>query len=231
MPKLAIISGTIPISAQGEEKTVLTPYGKVTVVIAHRWVFLPRHGLDPNNYVLPHQINHAAHFSALKALEVEKVIAVNSTGSLKRELQPGSLIVPHDFIFWGPNPTVFSRECQHVTPQLDDTLRDTLVRAAMACGGHVINRGVYWQTWGPRFETRAEIRLMSQWADVVGMTMASEAICASELNLPYAAICSIDNYANGIVEHPLSMEEVVSGAKRNAELMGRIIDVLLRDVA
>ena len=58
--------------------------------------------------------------------------------------------------------------------------------------------GVYWQTIGPRFETPAEIRLIAAHADVVGMTIASECVVAGELGLAYAALCVVDNLANGL---------------------------------
>ena len=63
--------------------------------------------------------------------------------------------------------------------------------------------GVYWQTIGPRFETPAEIRLMAAHADLVGMTIASECVVAGELGLAYAAVCVVDNLANGIGAAPL----------------------------
>ena len=76
--------------------------------------------------------------------------------------------------------------------------------------------GVYWQTIGPRFETPAEIRLIAAHADVVGMTIASECIVAGELGLSYAAICVVDNLANGIGASALSLEEMEADRDANA---------------
>lgn len=223
MTDLAVISGTIDLSTRGHLSTISTPQGEVTVIVTRKAVFLPRHGVDEHHYTLPHRINHAAHFLALKSMHIERVIAVNSTGSLNPALRPGMLVVPDDFIFWGPNPTLIEEECRHVTPLLDDRIRAELVSSAQICGAKVHDGGVYWQTWGPRFETRAEIDFMSHVAHIVGMTMASECICAAEANIRYAAICSIDNYANGITQNPLSMDEVLSGARRNESLLKKII--------
>ena len=50
--------------------------------------------------------------------------------------------------------------------------------------------------------------MMSQFADLVGMTMASEAIIAQELEMPYASLCSVDNFAHGLGETELTMEEI-----------------------
>ena len=70
---------------------------------------------------------------------------------------------------------------------------------AWAAGGEAPrDGGVYWQAIGPRFETPAEIRLIAAHADVVGMTIASECIVAGELGLDYAALCMVDNLANGL---------------------------------
>jgi purine nucleoside phosphorylase len=71
-----------------------------------------------------------------------------------------------------------------------------------------IDGGVYWQTIGPRFETPAEIRMIAPHADLVGMTIASECVIAGELGLEYAAICVVDNLANGLAEGQLSVIEM-----------------------
>ena len=69
--------------------------------------------------------------------------------------------------------------------------------------------------------------MMAHYADIVGMTMASEAVIALELGLPYASACSIDNFGNGIVEKPLSLEEIIAGARKNADLMIRLLQEYL----
>jgi 5'-methylthioadenosine phosphorylase len=69
--------------------------------------------------------------------------------------------------------------------------------------------------------------MMANYADIVGMTMANEAVIALELDLPYASACSIDNFGNGLLEKPLSMEEIVAGARKNADLMIRLLESYL----
>jgi len=65
--------------------------------------------------------------------------------------------------------------------------------------------GVYAQTRGPRFETPAEVRVLAEHADVVGMTVASECFLAAEAGLAYAAVCRVDNLANGLGSGSLSL--------------------------
>ncbi|MGM5482593.1 MAG: hypothetical protein ACQESF_03970, partial [Nanobdellota archaeon] len=70
----------------------------------------------------------------------------------------------------------------------------------------VLKNAVYWQSKGPRFETKAEVKMISNFADIVGMTMASEATLARELKIPYANISIIDNLAHGLGK--LTIEQV-----------------------
>jgi 5'-methylthioadenosine phosphorylase len=64
---------------------------------------------------------------------------------------------------------------------------------------------------------------MSRFADIVGMTMASEAVIAQELDIPYASICSVDNFAHGIGRQKLTLEGILEHARRNTESIIRII--------
>jgi 5'-methylthioadenosine phosphorylase len=90
---------------------------------------------------------------------------------------------------------------------------------------------VYWQTIGPRFETRAEIRLLAAYADVVGMTMASECVLAGEVGLRYAAVCMVDNLANGVGAEPLTMEEFEAGKAANRARLLAVLAAVLPDLA
>jgi 5'-methylthioadenosine phosphorylase len=83
---------------------------------------------------------------------------------------------------------------------------------------------VYAQTRGPRFETPAEVRLLATHADLVGMTVASEAHLAKEAGLAYAAVCKVDNLGNGLEGDPLTIEEYREFTA--ASLEGFIHDVL-----
>jgi len=227
MPPIGIISGTVlhgTSALQGlREEHMVNEFGRVTVWVSREIAHISRHDRDPDEYVLPHLINHQANLTALKALGIHNVVAVNSTGSLKTNLPPGSIVVPDDFILLTDTPTVFTNKPVHVTPELSGEVRQRLIEAAGACGVPVVGRAIYWQTEGPRLETKAEIRMMAAFADIVGMTMASEAIIAKELGLAYAALCSVDNYCNGVVDAPLTMEMIIEGARKNRETMMTIV--------
>ncbi len=231
MPQIGLIGGTVFFGVDwfsaARRMTAHTKFGDALLLITDRLVFLPRHGLDEATYVMPHLINHAANFTALKEQGVEQVISVNSCGSLQGWLKPGMLAVPEDFISLFNIPSVFQTAPGHVAPCIDPFVRARLFEAASSMGIEVNEGGVYWQNPGPRLETKAEIRMMRRFADIVGMTMGSEAAVACELEMRYGAICSIDNFAHGLVDEPLTEKQIREAATQNAEKIISVIDKYL----
>lgn len=225
---LGIVSGTIILQRKSifknlKEKTVENEFGKIHLFHSETIVYVPRHGKDHRQYILPHLINHQATFRALKEMGVKEVIGINSTGSLKRKLRPGTIVVPDDFIAFTATSTTAYGKPIHITPVISEEIRQKLIEAASECGVKVVNGGVYWQTPGPRLETKAEIAMMSRFADLVGMTMASEAAVAQELDLAYAALCSVDNYGHGLGEKELTIDEIVTHAQKNANIIVKVV--------
>jgi 5'-methylthioadenosine phosphorylase len=227
---LGIIGGTSLFStkllADAEERAVDTPYGTVYLLVANvhaqEMVYIPRHGKEST--IPPHRINYKANIRAFKELGVEDIIGVTSVGSLKREIPPQSLVVPHDYISLCSIPTYYDNELIHVTPGLDEALRTRIIGAARDLGIAIVDRGVYFQSVGPRLETRAEINLIRGYADVVGMNMASEATLATELGLRYANISSVDNYAHGIIaEEALDYNDIVEAASKSREKVEKVL--------
>jgi 5'-methylthioadenosine phosphorylase len=204
-------------------KLMENEFGKASVFITDKIALILRHGNDPHHHILPHLINHRANLQVLKDIGVAEIVGINSTGSLKRDLRPGMIVVPDDFITLTATPTIYKNNAVHITPSLNENVRQKIIKAAQKNGLPVIEKGTYWQTQGPRLETKAEIRMMANYADIVGMTMASEAVIAMELDLPYASACSIDNFGNGLVDEPLSAKEIFEGTRKNADLMIQIL--------
>jgi 5'-methylthioadenosine phosphorylase len=228
MKPLGIISGTFFPQGKGifadlKEETVDTVFGRALVFRSQEIAFIPRHGKDPNRHILPHLINHPANLKALKDLGAAEVIGIHSTGSLKRHLKPGMFVVPDDYIMMTAGPTAIREKPAHIAPVLSAELRGKWREAARRCGIDAVDGGIYWQTAGPRLETRAEIAMMSQFADLVGMTMAGEAIVAQELGLPFASLCSVDNFAHGLEDRELTMEKILGQTRKNAGIILRIL--------
>jgi 5'-methylthioadenosine phosphorylase len=184
---------------------VETRSGPVSLLDAGSHLVLQRHGLD--RYVPPHLIDHVAHFEALASLGCDRVLAVSSVGSLRRDLPIGSALCPDDFIALHLGLTSRDDERAHSIARFDPEWRRDAIGA---WSEPVADGGTYWQAIGPRLETPAEIRMVAAHADVIGMTVASECIVAGEMGMAYAAVCTVDNLANGLDEEgrPLDVEEL-----------------------
>lgn len=232
MAKTGVIAGTafsrIGLSEKTKPIEVSTRFGNATVLESNDIFFVPRHGLGDDTP--PHRINHRANLSALKELGIPSIVGVNSVGSLKREIPPETLVIPHDYInLWGIQ-TLFDNEIRHITPALSEDLRQIILNVAEKREIEVVAEGIYIQTTGPRLETRAEIQLLRHFGDIVGMTMANEATLAEELAIPYASICSVDNYCHGISEVPLKAEDILRTAQSNMERAKRLVLAIVEEV-
>jgi len=227
---IGLVGGTnileIDVLHDVREKVLRTRYGVAEVELGSingiEVALIQRHGKKQNKP--PHAINYAANFCALKKLGVRYVIGMSSVGCLKEEVELPALIVPDDYIDFFSGTTAFRTELVHITPELDEEIREVLIRCAKQHANvNVLDKGVYFQTRGPRLETKAEVSVIKNWADCVGMTAASEATAAKELGLRYAVICTMDNYAHGIKNEIVDYEEIRKRAKKNANICLKVI--------
>jgi purine nucleoside phosphorylase len=125
-------------------------------------------------------------------------VGICSVGSLKPSIGVGSLLVCDDF--WCPSDLrrVYADARAHLMPGFSAPVRAAILDVVRAAGFHPLGHGVYANAAGPRFETKAEIRMMADYCDVVGMTAAHEASACAEVGLPYALLAMVDNYAHGV---------------------------------
>jgi len=229
---IGIIGGG-SLKLQGEpqgERVVSTPYGepsspiRFVAVKGQIFALIFRHGLEGSTP--PHRINYRANIEALASLGVKGIIGINSVGSLKEGIPPGSLVVPDDFLCLWSSVTFFDDRAFHVVPRLDEGLRSALIDAAKRAGFEALDRGVYVQTIGPRLETKAEVKFLGMIGDVVGMTMVHEAVLCCERGIPYASLCTVDNYAHGVGKGTLGQEQIRAMARQNAEKVARVLKEL-----
>jgi 5'-methylthioinosine phosphorylase len=207
MGRLAVILGSNALGPGGDEIA--------SAAAEHGAAIVQRHG-NGDPHFLPHQIDHAANLRPLLEQGCDRVLAIGSVGSLKPEVGVGSLVCPDDFIAIGIGSSIFPDQRAHSAPGFDPRWRREVIAAWEAGGEPVRDGGVYWQTIGPRFETPAEIRMMAPHADVVGMTIAAECVVAGELGLDYAALCMVDNLANGLDEETLGVAVMEADRITNA---------------
>lgn len=231
--KVAFISGTSIVNStlfsSWEVRTVETKYGAVTYKTHGDFALINRHGYK---FPLPpHSINYRANIAALQQLGYVDIVSLNSVGSLKRELPPGTFVSCSDYVCFQQGPvTFFDDELKGGAPGIANNLIPQL-RAGLA-PEFIIHPGkVYVQMRGPRFETKAEIRVVKDWGDVIGMTAAHEADLCTEVGLRYNSLALIDNYANGLEGTEIDFEKFKALVKDNQAKVNRLFARMLELLA
>lgn len=230
--KIAFISGTSivnsPLFSAWEVRSVETKHGPVTYKARGEQVLLNRHGFGAT--LPPHSINYRANLRAIADLGFRDVVSLNSVGSLKVGLPPGALLSCSDYVALQQGPaTYFDDELKGGAPGIANNLLPLLVQK-LAPEFFIETGKTYVQMRGPRFETKAEIRIIKDWGDVVGMTLAHEADLCTELGLNYNSLAIVDNFANGLEGTEIDFskfKDLVRGnqAKVN-RLFARMLEIL-----
>ena len=230
-------SGITEIFEGGASRThrVATPWGAPSGPIEEgevggtRVLFLARHG--PGHAIPPHRVNYRANIDALRSLGAEAIVTVNSVGSLKEELPPGTFVLPSQFVdLTKQRPTTFydGGRVYHVS-LADPFCPDLSARAAevgRGLGTPFAEGTTYVCVEGPRFSTRAESRFFRTFADVIGMTLVPEVTLARERALCYVSLAMVTDF-DVWAERPVVTREILETMHRNAEGMRRILARLL----
>lgn len=181
--------------------------------------FLSRHGRG--HRLLPAEVNYRANIFGFKLLGVEKIISVNSVGSLKEEIQPRDIVLADQFIdrtrrlntFFGQGLVAHISLAHPVCP----VLSNHVCQVARELGLRVWPGGTYVCIEGPAFSTKAESRVYRQWgAEVIGMTAATEAKLAREAEICYVTMNLVTDYdvwKEG--EESVSVELVLANLQAN----------------
>ena len=234
---LGVIAGTgfysLDALQDARQVVVDTAYGAVRLTAGtmhgRATYFVSRHGIDHS--VPPHMVNYRAIIQALVDSGVSEILAINVVGGIGHEA--GDLVVVEDFIdFTHQRPLTFF---DGTTPEgvvhtdmgepYSARLRDTWLRAAAEEGAPITPTGVYGAFEGPRFETRAEIRMArSAGVTVVGMTGVPEVVLAAERDIPYASLCLVANPAAGLGTEPITVDDVNAVVARGTATVTRILN-------
>jgi len=228
--KIAFISGTSIVNsglfAQWEVRTIETAYGPVTYKMRGDHALINRHGY---NFPLPpHSINYRANIRALADLGFRDVVSLNSVGSLKPDLPPGTFVSCCDYVALQQGPaTFFDQELKGGAPGIANNLIPLLVKK-LAPEFKIQTGKIYVQMRGPRFETKAEVRIVQAWGDVIGMTAAHEADLCTELGLRYNSLALIDNFANGLEGTEVDFAKFKTLVRANQRKVNRLFARMLK---
>jgi len=241
MIKIGIIGGSgldnPQILINTTEVITDTPYGKPTsslrcgTINGCDVILVSRHGLK--HQYSPSEVNYRANIFALKEQGVSHIIATTACGSLREEIGRGHFIIIDQFIDFtrirkNTFYDSFSESAVHTAmPEpFDARLRELLYTTSLELGFKAHPKGTVVTIEGPRFSTKAEskmFRLLG--ADIINMSVATEAMLANELKIPYAAIAMSTDYDCWKEdEKPVTWDEILEVFQKN---VGNVTNILV----
>jgi len=235
-PELGLILGSgLGVIGDEMEEAVTIPYGNiphfpVSTVEGHagelvvgklegRAVALMRgrfhmyEGYEPERTALPVRV--------MKQLGARTLFVTNAAGGINLDFASGNLMLISDHInltgrnpLVGPNDSALGPRFPDMSEAYSRRLRQ-IAKETAAELGVPLREGVYVGLLGPNYETPAEIRMLrALGADAVGMSTVSEVIVARHAGMEVLGISCITNMAAGILDQPLSHEEVMETTER-----------------
>lgn len=188
-----------------DEFRIDTPFGKSHLIrkYSHKnkeFYFLFRHGLNGYEITAPF-VNYRANIYSAKKLGVKRILSWTGPGAIDKKYEIGDLVLPDDIIDFTKkrNYTFFENKGLgfiRMNPCFCPSMRSLLIPILESLNHPFHREGVYVCTEGPRLETASEIRFFRMiGAGMVGMTLVPEVFLARELEICYASICYITNYA------------------------------------
>jgi len=227
--EIGILGGTGLYEIEGiknlREIRLVTPFGRpsdsyiIGTLEGKHVAFLSRH--SRGHRLLPSKINYRANIYGFKMLGIERVISVNSVGSLKVEIKPRDIVLSDQYFdrtrrentFFGEGIAAHISFALPVCPQLSKFLYET----ACSLGIRAHLGGTYICIEGPAFSSKAESRIYRSWGcEVIGMTSATEAKLCREAEICYSTMNLVTDYdVWHSEEESVSVELILENLKLN----------------
>jgi len=245
---IGIITGSgtyaLPGFADGEPVTVETPYGACPLTRGQYGgvpaLHVSRH--LAGHVRLSNQVTHRANIWALRELGATAVLACTACGAVDPTLEPGSLVVFDDLHFIanrlpdGSLCTFFEQTGDPLRGHwilqggpFSPGAREALLEAASEAGHPARDGGTYGHVDGPRFNTPAEIgQLAAAGVSAVSQTAGPETVLCGELELPFALIGFVTDYANEVSPgDPTPVAELIELMRRSAAIFAEVLRAAL----
>ena len=209
-----------------------TVAGKKVVCMSGR--FHTYEGYDFEQLVIPVRL--------FKLLGVKATILTNAAGAVNESYRPGDIMIVKDHIKLSGHSPLRGKNIEEFGPRffdISDMYTKKLRELAWKCAEGIdltVHEGNYYFFTGPQFETPAEIRAVRiLGADAVGMSTVTEALTAAHCGMPLMCLSVMTNMAAGVLDRPLTSEEVDETARTIADrfsgyvakIVGRIGEVAL----
>lgn len=202
-------------------------------------VLLARHGRE--HTLPPSQVNYRANIQALRDAGCTHILATTAVGSLREEIGRGDLVIIDQFIdFTKQRAMSFHQSFAPHQPvhtsmaePFDAKLRAILIDACVQRGLAFHRTGTVVTIEGPRFSTRAESNMFRTWgADIINMSVATEATLANEAGIPYAAVAMSTDYDCWKTdEEPVTWDAILAVFNENAKKVTTLLVDAIAQVA
>ncbi|MGH8300639.1 MAG: MTAP family purine nucleoside phosphorylase [Steroidobacteraceae bacterium] len=234
-----------PGLCERREATVTTPYGPVEHTVGRIGevdvVHLSRHGHKHRR--LSNHVEHRTNLSALIAAKVDAVIGFTVCGALDPSVPLGAVVIFDDLYFpsnrlpdgtlctFHDRPGEAARGHWIFERPFSEPLRQALIGAEHQVTVPVVPKGCYGHVDGPRFNSRAEVRVLAgAGVTALSQTAGPEAVLAGEAGVPYALAGLVTDYANGVTEasEPVDalLERVANSSSTFASLVAAAVPTL-----
>lgn len=172
----------------------------------------------------------------MKALGASSLLVTNAAGGINLNFASGNLMLISDHInLTGKNPLIGPNDNELGVrfPDMSEAYSKRLRGIASEIAneqGFSLQEGVYVGLLGPTYETPAEIRMLrALGADAVGMSTVAEVIAARHSGIEVVGISCITNMAAGILDQPLSHDEVMETAERvKSQFLGLVTALIAK---
>ncbi len=243
--KIGILGGTGLYEIEGievvDERALITPFGDpsdsflIGDLEGIRIAFLARH--SRGHRILPSEINYRANIYGFKMLGVERIVSVNSVGSLKEEIKPRDIVFSDQFFDRTHRENTFFGKgiAAHISFAHPVCLGLSRILFEKGCdlGLTVHSGGTCICIEGPAFSTKAESRIYRSWGcDVIGMTSVTEARLCREAEICYATMNLVTDYdVWHEEEETVSVELILENLRQNIHNAKGIIKGALKKIS
>ena len=222
-----------------EKIKIETPFGehssglRKVKIESTEFLFLSRHG--EHHELLPNEINYRANIFAFKKLGAKAIVSFSAVGSLEKDLAPGDLVIPYQYIdrtknrkhtFLGEGLIGHVSLAKPICEIMAERLKE--LTALMSHKTHF--KKTYVCIEGPYFSTLAESNCYRQMgANIIGMSNFPEYALAREAGLPYLPCCFVTDFDcwDDSIPH-VTVEEVIKVMKSNNEKAFTVLKAILK---
>lgn len=245
---IGIITGSGIDQLSGFDQSSLeiytTKYGEVELIVGNiagsEVAQISRHAGGHKR--LSNHINHRANISALYEMGATAIISLTACGAVDKNI-PLSSIVVFDDLYFPSNRLPDGTMCTFFDKENDpkrghwiferpfsDQLRNCVISAAQVLGLDVTITGCYGHVDGPRFNSKVEVAMLSSLGiSAISQTAGPETVLCGELELPFALIGFVTDYANGIAE-PQPVSDLLERVNSSEKILSRVITQAVSDL-